>query len=58
MPEITYNVEFYDTKKWFYIARAWSKEYAIGIASRHGGSKMRIRKVVKTVVWKSKKEKE
>lgn len=51
MAETVYNVEYNDGKKWWYVAQAWTKKQAISIARRHPNEKMRVRKVLKTVVW-------
>ena len=53
-----YNVEVrFSDQKWRYIAQTYSLKYAKEIANRHikyGG--VRVRKVVKTIVWKSGKK--
>lgn len=54
MPETVYNVEIKPDNKWWYHSQHWTLEYAISVASRLK-IKARIRKVVKTVVWKQKK---
>jgi len=64
MPETMYNVEvkFKGSKRWEYVAQHYYKEQATRLAvvrwsnsrQTHPDAKFRVRKVVKTVVWKLK----
>lgn len=63
MPEKMYNVEVLlehkEGKKWFYFAQTKTKDAAVTIASQHQGGDaldFRIRKVVKTIVWKESRD--
>ncbi len=61
MSDTKYNIEINFTgKKWEYVGQWSTLEWAIKMVnkpyySNHGP--IRIRKVVKTIIWKSKKEK-
>lgn len=56
MAEAKFHVEYKDSrnKKWWYVAQAWTSFEAVQIAERHPQEEMRVRRVVKTVIWTKK----
>lgn len=60
MSQTNYNIEilFPNTKKWQYVNQTstlhWAMVYANGAYTMNAAKMVRIRKVVKTIVWKGK----